>query len=89
MTADADRELKLPAAGTTTPRRSRRPRGAETTEVALDLGNFRISWIRDLTHGGKCPSRDYKIESLDNRGQGHERKCARRLHFYESRQPRQ
>jgi hypothetical protein len=49
--------------------------------------HLQVRYIRDLTHGGKCPSRDYKVELLDNRGQDLERKCARRLHFYESGQP--
>jgi N4-bis(aminopropyl)spermidine synthase len=50
--------------------------------------HLQVRYIRDLTQGGKCPSRDYKVESLDHRGQDHERNCATRLHLYESGQPR-
>jgi len=34
--------------------------------------HLKFEYIRDLTHGGKRPSRDYKLESLDNIGQGHD-----------------
>lgn len=32
---------------------------------------LRVGYVRDLTHGGKLPSRDYEIELLDRGEQGH------------------